>query len=268
LKYIIDSDQRPMDIRYTLESKVPKNVLKTVVYDAESKDLILERVDVVPQGSKVVILKLPLTGKKTIIETFSKQYGRRALGFDKTFEIPRPQILPLKTWNVDLGSGDKEYMNFIKKFVVDLPKLPADGKLRRSPSGRFKIVLKDKLTSYAGDVLPTPCMIGKKTGTIEVSKDYFLKMSQSQRIATLTHEYGHFYKNPLMNLDIGDEVGADLNGMTIYVGNGFHLAEYDNAFKKVFTHADTEQNRERAKLIKDFGRRIVTGQYFGKPYNL
>jgi hypothetical protein len=247
---------------------VPKNVLKTVVYDADTNDLILERIDVLSQGSKVVILKLPLTGKKIIIETFSKQLGRRPLGYDQTFNIPVPQILPLKTWNVDIGSGDREFMNFIKKFVVDLPNLPGDGKLRRSPSGRFKIVLKDKLTSYSGEVLPTPCMIGKKTGTIEVSKDYFLNMSQSQRIATLTHEYGHFYKNPLMNLEIGDEVGADLNGMTLYVGNGFHLAEYDNAFKKVFKYADTEQNRERAKLIKGFGRRIVNGQYFGKPYNL
>jgi hypothetical protein len=111
-------------------------------------------------------------------------------------------------------------------------------------------------------------MIGKRTGTIEISKDYFLRMSQNQRVATLSHEYGHFYKNPLMKLPIGDETGADLNGMTLFLGNGFGPSEYINAFKKVFNGYKTEQNRKRYDVMKRFARQVYNGQYFGKPYNL
>lgn len=191
-----------------------------------------------------------------------------AIGKDESFEVETPKIMRLKPYKVDLGSGDKEYMKFISDFVVALPNLPADGKLRRSPSGKFKIVLKDKLTSYQGVVLPTPCMIGTKTGTIEVSKDYFMKMSQNQRVAVLAHEYGHFYKNPLSGREISDEYGADLNGMTVYLGSGFGQSEYIRAFSKVFTHADSELNRKRAGVIDGFAKKILNGEYFGKPYNL
>jgi hypothetical protein len=267
LKYILESGENPMDLGVVLRSHKPNNILKTVVYNADTKDRLLERTDVF-SGDKKVILKLPITSRKIIVETFSLANGKLPLGQDQSFEVSRPVIMPLKTWNVELGSGDKEFMDFIKQFAVELPRLKPDGKKRISPSGRFKIVLFDKLKSYSGDYLPTPAMIGKRTGTIEVSKDYMLQMTVSQRIATLSHEYGHYYKNPIMNLPIGDEVGADLNGMTVYLGNGFSMSEYINAFKTVFNGAKTDLNRKRYDYMKKFARKIYNGQYFGVPYNV
>jgi hypothetical protein len=91
-------------------------------------------------------------------------------------------------------------------------------------------------------------------------------MSINQRIAILSHEYGHFYKNPLMNLPIGDEFGADLNGVTVFVGSGFGLDEYGNAFKKVFNGANTDQNRRRKEVIAKFLKDLENGKYFTPPY--
>ena len=267
LKYLIESNKNPMDVRVDLVSKRPNTTLKTVVYDAETKHLILERSDIF-NGNKTVILKLPLTGNKIIIETFNVLNGRQPLGKDQSFETKNAKIMRLKTFNVDLGTGDKEFMEFAKKIAVELPRLNPDGKLRMSPSGKFKIVVFDKLKSYSGDVLPTPAMVGKRTGTIEISKDYMLEQSQSQRIATLSHEYAHKYKNPLMGLDIGDEVGADLNGLAIYLGNGFSLYGYVNAFRKIFNGAQSAQNTKRYSVLKGFAKKIYDGEYFGKPYNL
>jgi len=267
LKYILESGENPMDLGLIITSHRPNNILKTVVYNADTKDRLLERTDVL-SGEKKVILKLPVTSRKIIVETYSQNNGRLPHGKDQSFEVSRPVIMPLKTWNVDLGSGDREFMDFIKQFAVELPRLNADGRKRISPSGRFKIVLFDKLRSYGGEYLPTPAMIGKRTGTIEVSKDYMLKMTVSQRIATLSHEYGHYYKNPLMNLDIGNEVGADLNGLTVYLGNGFSMSEYVNAFKTVFNGAKSDLNRKRYDLMKKFARRIYNGEYFSNPYNV
>ena len=167
-----------------------------------------------------------------------------------------------------MGTGDKEFIRFIKKLIMALPNLDDNKAVYTSSSGKFKIVLFDKLKSYEGEYLPTPCMIGTISKTIEASKDYLMEMSVNQAIAVLSHEYGHGYKNPLSGREIGDEFGADLNGMTVYLGSGFGQAEYLNAFKKVFKGANNETNRKRYSVMRGFAFKIFNGEYFGKPYNL
>lgn len=267
MKYLVESGNTPMDIGLEITSKTGNNTIKTVVYNAENKDLILERVDNISDRKKV-ILKLPMTSQKIIIELFTKQNGRQPLGKDQTFSVSTPVIMPLKRTQVDLGSGDIEFVNFIKQMMVELPRLTPDGNMRKSPSGRFKVVITDKLKSSGGAYINSPAMVGKKTGTIEISKDYMMRLSQNQRVAILCHEYGHFYKNPLSNLPIGDEVGADLNGITVFVGNGFGLDEYGNAFGKVFNGAQTDQNEKRGRVMKMFLEELEKGKYFSPPYNL
>ena len=267
MKYIIDSNRKALDIGLTLQSVKPNNVLRTIVYNPQNNDLLLERIDVL-SDLKEVVLKLPITSDKIVVETYSKDYGRLPLGKDQSFKVLNIQLMPLKKYNVSLGSGDKEFLKFASKFSTELPSLKPDGNLRRSPSGKFKFVLFDKLRSHKGDLINSPCMVGKKTGTIEISKDYFMKMTIAQRMAVLCHEYGHFYKNPLNGYDIGNEYGADLNGMTVFLGSGFGLSEYINAFKKVFNGAKTNLNRKRYSVMKGFAEKIFNGEYFGKPYNL
>ena len=103
---------------------------------------------------------------------------------------------------------------------------------------------------------------------IEISKEHFMKLSWNQRVAILSHEYAHFYKNPLSGLDVKDEYGADLNGLTVYIARGYGESEYMNAFRKTFNGHKTEQNRVRWSLLQDFTKKIHQGKYFGKPYNI
>jgi hypothetical protein len=254
-----------MDIGIELESSTPNNIIKTVVYNAETKDLILERYDSI-SGKEKKVLKLPYTSQKIIVESFTKQHGRQPLGRDQSFKLHKPFIMPLKRTKVNMTSGDSEFIDWATQLMVELPRLKADSRLRRSPSGKYKIVIMDKLRTPDGKVVPSPAMVGKKTGTIEISKDYMMKMSLSQRLAILSHEYGHFYKNPLMNLPIGDEFGADLNGVTVFVGSGFGLDEYGNAFKKVFNGAGSPQNEKRREVITKFLAELERGNYFKPPY--
>lgn len=268
MKYIIESGYRPMDIGIVLQSATPNNLVKTVVYDPKTNDLILERFDYV-SGSIKRVLKLPLTSNKIVVESFTKQHGRQPHGKDKTFKLNRPSILPLKRAKVNLGSGDREFIKWASQMMQELHRLTPNGKVRRSPSGRFKIVIVDKLRSQkTGAVIDSPAMVGESTGTIEISKDYMMDMSLSQRMAVLYHEYGHFYKNPLMGLPKRDEFGADLNGVTLFAGSGFGLDEYGNAFKKVFDGAPSNQNERREKVLKMFLDELERGRYFVPPYNL
>lgn len=266
MKYIINSTYNPMDIRVVLNA-IPNSTLQTTVYDIANNDRILDRKDVIT-SPKELILKLPITSSQIMIEIHNIDNGRLPLGKDNSFLCEKIELLPLKTFDVDLTNSDKEFIDFIKTISTQLPNIPADGKLRTSPSGKFKIVIFDKLRSYSGEYLPSPAMIGKETGTIEISKEYMLSLTQSQRIAVLCHEYGHFYKNPEMGLDIGNEYGADLNGLTLYLGNGFPIYGYVNAFNRIFDKSSSLQNDQRAILIHKFAKEIYEGKHFGKPYNL
>lgn len=271
MRYILHTNFKPVDVRLTLKSSGGSGLIKTVVYDPKNNDIILERIDVaseIGKQGKDIVLKLPLTAENTMIEVFSSISGRVNMFKDKSFEVLNPKAVRLKKYDVDYGSGDREFLEFIEKFVQDLPSLDPSNIVIKSPSGTFRIVLFDEIRGYNGDRLNSPAQIGLKTGTIEVGKRRFLKMSQNQRIATLCHEYAHFYKNPLIGRSKKDEYGADMNGMTVYLCRGYGESEYLNAFKKVFIAADTPQNRARYKLIKDFGHKINSGQFFGKPYNI
>ena len=67
-------------------------------------------------------------------------------------------------------------------------------------------------------------------------------------MAILLHEFSHFN----LNENIDDESEADLNGLLMYLGLGFPRIEASSAWLEVFLGAQTEQNKERYKLIEQF----------------
>jgi hypothetical protein len=271
VRFVLRTRNKPIDVAITLKSKNEDDILKTIVYNPVNKDVILERTDVVSKmnnGQRNVVLKLPLTSERIVIETISKLNGRQQDPKLSSYSVENIKVNNLKKYNIDYGTGDREYLAFIENFVRKLPDLEPSDRIIRSPSGTFKIVLFEELVSYGGQKIPSPAMIGVKTGTIEVSKKHFLRLSQNQRMAVLTHEYAHFYKNPLINKSVKDEFAADMNGLTVYLSKGYGEDEYMNAFKKTFNGAKSELNYKRYDLMKKFATRIQNGEFFGKPYNL
>lgn len=271
MRYILNTKYQPVDVGLTIEGNNSNKMLTTVVYNAATKDLILERIDLpktFTNAKRDVVLKLPVTPEKVIIETFGDTSGRQNMINDKSFTTSNIRKLKLKSYNIDFGTGDQEFLSFIEKFAQDLPNIPASDVIIKSPSGQFKLVLFDKLKGRDGTYVNSPAMIHVKTGLIEVSKSHFLKLTVNQRVATLCHEYAHFYKNPMVGLDVRDEYGADLHGLTVFLAKGYGESEYLNAFRKTFNGHPTDQNRARWKLIQDFSRKIHSGSFFGKPYNL
>ena len=271
MRYIVKTRFKPVDIALSIESSNINKLLRTVVYNPFTNDLIYERIDLphtFNNAKRDVVLKLPVTPEKVIIETFNDSSGLRNVTNDGTFKTYNVKKMKLKSYNIDYGTGDKEFLSFIEKFAQDLPNIKPSDVIIKSPSGRFKLVLFDKLRGRDGTYVNSPAMIHVKTGLIEVSKQHFLKLSVNQRIATLCHEYAHFYKNPSAGYDVRDEYGADLHGLSVFLARGYGESEYLNAFRKTFNGHPTTQNRARWKLIQDFSKKIHSGQFFGKPYNL
>jgi hypothetical protein len=72
------------------------------------------------------------------------------------------------------------------------------------------------------------------------------------RIAILLHEFSHKYKNPKIGLEIGNEIGADINALYIYLGLGFSKIDAICVFGQVFLKAQTPGNQARMRKIMDY----------------
>ena len=100
--------------------------------------------------------------------------------------------------------------------------------------------------------MKTPARIGHKSGRIEVSKVAFDKYTIPMRMAILLHEFSHVFKNPKTNLEISNEVGADINALYIYLGLGFSKIDAITVYANVFLKAQTKGNVERMRKIMDY----------------
>lgn len=133
--------------------------------------------------------------------------------------------------------------------------------LYQSSDDLYKIkyfdVIKDISTEKP---MSTPARIGHSTGIIEVSKVKFDNYTIPMRMIILLHEFSHKYKNPKMGLDIGNETGADINGLYIYLSLGFSKIDAIYVFANVFFKAQTEQNRKRMRVISDYIKKFEAEQ--------
>ena len=126
----------------------------------------------------------------------------------------------------------------------------------------YNIKYYPKIIDFAtGNVLNTPARIGHKTGIIEVAQVSMLKYTIPMRMIILLHEFSHKYKNPLMNLPISDEIGADLNALYLYLGCGFSKVDAIFVFANVFLKAQTQSNLERMNKIMEYIKKFENEEY-------
>jgi hypothetical protein len=97
-------------------------------------------------------------------------------------------------------------------------------------------------------VLTTPARISNQTGRMEISQKAFRDMSIPMRMAILCHEFSHFYLNEVQH----DEIEADLNALTMYLGMGYPVIEAHKAFLETFYKSPSDVNKERYVYLKTF----------------
>ena len=91
-------------------------------------------------------------------------------------------------------------------------------------------------------------------------------MSIPMRMAILCHEFSHFYLNEVQK----DEIEADLNALTMYLGMGYPVIEAHKAFLKTFHNSPSKVNKERYTYLKKFivFRKIVKKELKNRNYEL
>lgn len=240
----INSKGKPLCVDLGLQVKHPAKVRIAVVNSDNPQIVYYDRYQTIKSNADFEV-RLPQTNnrkkgsKKITFKIFcdgnvSDSNVRITKFKQKTLPSYAPCYLNSK--------GTKSFVRFAQAFVERINELPTG--TYTSKDGKFQIDLFDTIV----DNPSTPARISNSTGRIEVSKQYFSKMTIPMMMAILCHEYSHFY----LNEDIHDEIEADLNGLKIYLGLGYPIIESHKSFLRVFDKTDTAQNRERYEYIYAF----------------
>ena len=86
-------------------------------------------------------------------------------------------------------------------------------------------------------------------------------MTIPARVAIEVHEFSHKYRNPKMDLAIENEIGADINGLYMYLGLGFSKVDAIYVYANVFLKAQTPGNIARMRKIMDYIKRFENQEF-------
>ena len=208
LKYFANTNRKPSNIRVRVKTKRPMKVKIRAIDPHKRGAVYLDRWSSV-DGEKDFEVRLPQSPDKLMIKVIYPNARPNDGLVDVELEkIPLPQHLPCLS-----GKKVAAFLKFAKEFSENAGILSA-GRYT-SDNGKYIIdylpVIKDE-----GKTLKTPARISNQTGRLEISQAAFVKMSITMRMAILCHEFSHFYLNEVQK----DEIEADLNALTLYMGLG------------------------------------------------
>jgi hypothetical protein len=168
----------------------------------------------------------------------------------------------LKTYQIHLDNEASKFVKFAQEFtqVSGYSQGSPQGRFFRTKDGYFNIryypIIQDK-----GKPSTTPARIGHRSGIIDVSKFHFDRYTIPMRMCILLHEFSHKYRNPKIDLEISNEVGADLNALYIYLGMGYSKVDAIFVFANVFLKAQSQGNMVRMRKIMDYIKRFENEEF-------
>lgn len=223
------------------------------VYDAKIGNTYLMKrfYPFAPGQTETFDVQMPVTGQNTVTMIFDNLDNKD--GVSANFTVGRVTKLSLaKQIRISRLSTQKikDFVEFAQRFCFNASVLPTnkEGEVYRSKRGGYKILYSPIIVDEGSTEQLTPARINIASKTIEVSKAKFMDMTVPMRFCILCHEFSHLYQN----VDMYDELEADLNGLTIYLGLGYPRFEANETFLKTFYQSPTDTNMERYKYIEKF----------------
>lgn len=252
MNFSLSTYKVPQTICVKIVTKSPQKICLQVS-DYNNRSTVFTDRDMVINGEKTLEVMLPIAPEKCFLSVFNFRNGN--VKGDTSFIVTPESITKKKLATrydvVGLGNPKiRNFINFAQNFSLHASDLAPNvvGQYYKSEDGNFFIQYLAQINSSDGRELNTPARINKETGVIQVSKKFFKDLTVPERMAILLHEFSHFN----LNENIDDESEADLNGLLMYLGLGFPRIEASSAWLEVFLGAQTEQNKERYKLIEQF----------------
>ena len=211
------------------------------------------------KNSKYADRQIEVNGERTIYFSFPVSPKQLFLGVvnvsdpqDKNFEVSL-QEGSLKTYNIWTDEQTNDFLDLLIPFCQVCGFKGATPKGVPYENGDFQIMYYDVIRDGAsGNPISTPARIGHRSGKIDISKARYDNYTIPMRVMIGLHEFSHKYKNPKIGLDISNEIGADINGLYIYLGLGFSKIDAICVFANVFLRAQTPENINRMRKINDY----------------
>lgn len=253
MKYKLWCRYEPQMVRVKVQTPKPTK-LRLIASDKDQANTKFMDASKVVNGSEDLIIRLPLAPNYLIIQIYNEAIGERPLEQEDSFkvlDIKKEELqVTLSKTNMDTTLV-RSFVNFAQKFSYNAGWLPP--KDYYSNTRQFKIEYMPVIKSMDGKVLSTPARISTQNGRIQISQQAFVPFTIPMRMAILLHEFSHYY----LNSDISDEVEADLNAITIYLGLGYPIKEAYAAFGETFIGAPSQLNKNRYEIMNNFIRDYI-----------
>ena len=257
MRQVWNSGNRAIALKVTIKCEGQKRFF-LVVSETDKPNSNYAKREAIVDGERSVIFSFPITPQNMTIGIFNM-----ANKSDLAFQVSCEEI-PLKTYNIWLDEESMDFLklNFYFSQVCGFESASKNGRPFSSSDGKFNIKYYPVIIDYMkGQALTTPARIGHQTGNIEVAKCRFDKYTFAERVVILLHEYSHKYRNPKLGFAIGNETGADINALYIYLGLGFSKIDAINVFANVFLKAQTPGNIKRMRAIMNYIVKFENGDF-------
>lgn len=249
MRYIVGTKYRECSIKVSVQAT------KDCVVYLEAHDMSLpntyytKRYREFKEGEKQdFVIQMPICGKNTIVEVFDNPNNKDASPSCFNILSVKRMGLPRQMDVSRMRDSDvRHFVRFAQRFAFNAGVLAAE-EVYQSDDKKFKILYSSLIQGKNSEEQLTPARINKFTKVIEVSKAKFVPMTVPGRLCILFHEFSHLF----MNEDMTDELEADLNGLTIYLGLGYPRIEAHEVFIGTFYQAPNETNMDRYLHIKNF----------------
>ncbi len=248
MQTIWDSNNIQATIYATISGCPKDTTFRVYAYDAsQGNSFYADRIiNVKANETRIIFMSFPITPLKMIIGCIDNSNSN-----NDNFKISLEQR-PLKRYACWFTQQESEFIELAENFsaICGYKMPPSEGKLYSYSDFNIKYlpVIKDG----RGNVINTPARVGHKTGLIDVSARAFTQYTIPMRMMILLHEFSHKYQNPNYNFEIGNEFGADLFGLRLYLSLGYSKIDAICVFNKVFLTADTKQNDLRSRKINEY----------------
>mgnify|MGYP003655349543 CR=1 FL=1 len=244
---VIDTDNRSFSLNVTISCKGKKS-FRVYAEDYGKENSKYADRTITVDGQRTIFFAFPVSPRQIFFNCINIEEPKAE---DFTVNV---EAIPLKSYNIATDSETRDFMQLAIQFsqVAGFKTPDPNGTIYQTSDEHFTIKYFPVIKAPNGTPMGTPARIGHNTGIIEVAAVKFIKYTIPMRIAILLHEFSHKYKNPKIGLEIGNEIGADINALYIYLGLGFSKIDAICVFGQVFLKAQTPGNQARMRKIMDY----------------
>jgi len=248
MQYTMWTRYAPCMVRLKIRTPKPTKIM-LVAKDKRQANTEFTNTTKIIDGEQDLFIRMPLSPNVLLLSVTNVLVGERTRQEETTFEVLEVSNEKLDV-TIGLTNMDtplvRSFVSFAQKFCYNAGWIPP--KDYYSKSNQFKVEYLPKIVGSNGKELKTPARISTTNGRIQISQEAYVPFTIPMRMAILLHEFSHYY----VNSDISDEVEADLNALTIYLGLGYPIKEAYAAFGETFIEAPSELNKNRYDIIDTF----------------